>query len=917
MLCLLLFSQWMLFAAPKKRLPDAPGRTAAQLQDSLTDSIGRMLRDSLARDSSVFPASVAGILADSGEILIDTTVMAADSILTDSAPKNKSFLEDIITGKNTDSLVYDVKKGLVHIYREGDVTYQDMNLKADYMTMNMKDKMIYAHGIPNDTTGIPSRPIFLEGQTEYTMDTITYNINTGKAKIKGVLTHEGEGILRGAVVKKMPDNTINIAHGRYSTCDADHPHFYLEMTKAKALPGKKAVFGPSYMVMEDVPLYFLGLPFGFFPLNSERSSGFIMPTFGEEALKGFYLREGGYYYAPNDYIDMRILGGIYTLGSWEVSGASRYRKRYKYSGNLNLSYSKDNFGDRGSTDFYNMKNFRIMWSHSQDPKFRPNSSFAASVNFSTSGYNKYASNTLNDQVTAQTNSSISYSKNWAGTPFSFSTNLSHSQSNRDSTVSLSFPNMSFNMSRVYPFRRRETMGKQKWYEKISLQYNTTFANSVTAKENELFSSDMFKKMKTGMNHTIPVSTSLNLFNYINISPNFNYQERWYFDRISKAWNEETNRVEVTDTTRGFYRVYNYNYSVSATTRIYGMFQFGKNSKIQAIRHVMTPSIGFGYTPDFGQEKFGYYKPIQLDESGRVGYYSPYENGIYGVPGRGQSASMSFGLNNQLEMKVKSKNDSTGVKKVSIIDNLGLSGSYNFLADSLNLSLITVNLRSTIIKNFGINLTATFDPYQVDSKGRRINKFLVQKGKLARLTNIGTSFGYNFSIGKGAPNAMNTGTTNPYDPSYDPFDPNNPLNDPNNPNQDPTQRQQAVNAYRNLLSSQYYDFNVPLNIGFNYSISYNNNGLRKQITQTAGFNASTNLTPKWGLTFNGGYDFEAKQLTVGAFTLTRDLHCWQMNFTWIPIGFRKSWSFHISVKSGMLSDLKYDKSSSFYDNFYDK
>ena len=929
LLCLLLLVQWALFAIPGGNggfraqgpplpRPDSLIRDTAgavRIDSAASRYLGLPVTDSVhvVGEDSVPSGTAPVVLIDSvaldslGNPLTDSTRL----VLADTVKKNTSFLEDIITGKNTDSLVYDVKNGMVKIYTEGDIQYQDMNLKADYIEMSMDDKVIYAYGIP-DSTGTPTRPVFTEKGTEYTMDTITYNINTEKAKIKGVLTQEGEGILRGGIVKKMPDNTINIAHGKYSTCDADHPHFYLAMTRAKAYPGKKVVWGPSYLVMEDVPIYFLGLPFGFFPLSKARSSGFIMPKVGEQSLKGFFLRDGGYYYVPNDYIDLRLLAGIYTLGSWEVSAASRYKKRYKYNGGFNINYAKEYFGDRGSLDFGNMNNFRVQWTHSQDPKFRPNSSFAASVNFSTSNYNKYSSNNLNDYVSNQTNSSISYSKNWAGTPFSFSTNISHSQSNRDSTVSISFPNFTFNVAQIYPFRRREGVGKQRWYEKITLKYNTTFANSVTAKESDLFKKETLKKMRTGMNHTIPVSTSISLFNYINFSPSANYQERWYFNKIRKEWNPDENRVETVDTTYGFYRVYNYSFSASMNTRIYGMYQFKKGAAVQAIRHVMTPTVGFSYTPDFGQGKYGYYKPIQTDSTGRVGYYSPYENGIYGVPGRGRSASMSFSLNNTLEMKVRSKNDSTGVKKVSVIDNLGFSGSYNFLADSLNLSLITVNLRSTLIKNFGINLTATFDPYQVDERGRRINKFLIRQGKLARLTNIGTSFGYSFSLGKGAPNAMNTGNA-PYLPGYDPFDPNNPLGELNNEEQPEV----TPAVRRQLMTSQYYDFNVPFNFGFNYSISYNNNGIRKQITQTLGFNVSTNLTPKWGITFNGGYDFEAKKLTPGQFNLTRDLHCWQMTFSWIPIGFMKSWSFSIHVKSGMLQDLKYDKSSSFYDNFYDK
>lgn len=860
------------------------------------------------RDTALTLDSALRILHDTAPApIIIADSLKADTLSKDSTKKKGSFLDEMITGKNKDSLVYNIKEKMVYIYDEGDVKYQNKNLLADYMRVDMENKMIYAYG-KKDSLDVMTRPEFVDGGSSYTMDTILYNLKSEKALIRGVATQEGEGFLIGERVKKMPDNTINIAHGKYTTCDAvDHPHFYLAMSKAKTIPGKKVIVGPSYLVMEDVPIYFLGLPFGFFPMMSERNSGFIVPEYGEEYVKGFFIRNGGYYMAFNDYIDATVLGGFYTLGSWEASLASRYMKKYKYSGNLNLRYSKDIIGEKGAADYVNMGNFNATWTHTQDPKFRPSSTFSASVNFSTSGYAKYGSTNMNDYLNTQTNSSISYSKTWAGTPFSFSTNLQHSQNSQDTTISLSFPNVVFNMSRVFPFKRREGVGKQRWYEKIAVQYTGNLANNVNIKEKDLFKDKMFKEMKNGVNHTIPISTSMNLFKYINISPSANYNERWYFKKVDKAWDPEQNQVINSDTTYGFYRVYNYSFSASASTKVYGTFQFGKKFPVQAIRHVLTPNISFSYTPDFSTQKYGYYKPVQSDSSGRISYYSPFEGGMYGVPGKGRSASISFGIQNTLEAKILSKKDTSGIRKIKIIDNLSANSSYNFLADSLNLAPFSLNLRTTIYGNFGLNLSATLDPYEVDAQGRRINKFMIERGKIGRITNTGWSFGYTFNSKKSdrpAMNDINSGS-NITPPEYTDF-----FADPENQKLDP-------NTRRMMMTSQYYDFNIPWNLGFNYSMSYTNNGIRQNVTQTLGFNGSVNLTPKMGITFNGGYDFESRKLTPGTVTISRDLHCWQMNFSWVPVGFRKSWSFSINVKSAMLKDLKYDKNSSYYDNLYDQ
>ena len=821
-------------------------------------------------------------------------------------------LTEIIEGKNTDSLIYDIRTQKVYIYNQGDLKYADKSLQADFMRINMENKEIHAYGKPDTVDGKPTKPqpVFTDAGASYTMDTITYNFSSEKALIKGVATQQGDGWLVGGRIKKQPDNTINIQHGKYTTCDhTDHPHFYLAMTKAKVIPGKKVITGPAYLVMEDVPIYFLGIPEGFFPLNMGPKSGLLMPSYGEDASRGFFIRGLGYYFIINQHIDLALTGGIYTLGSWEVQASSRYVKRYKYSGNLSFDFSSVKTGDKGEPDYIKQNNFKFSWTHSQDPKANPGSTFSASVNLSSSGYNKYSATTLNDILATQTNSSISYSKSWAGTPFSLSMNMAVSQNSQTRALSVTLPNIVFNVARVYPFKRKEAVGKQRWYEKISFTYTGKLTNSVSTSEDKIFTKETLQNMKNGIEHSLPVSSSFSLFKYINITPSFNYTERWYFKRQMQEWNPETNKIEKLAPEYGFYRIYNYSASVSANTTIYGMWQMkSKTAKVQAVRHTITPSIGFSYAPNFSKQKYGFYQTVQADSLGGYTVYSPYSDNAYGVPGKGESASLNFSLKQSLEMKVLSKRDTSGVKKIKIIDDLSLSGSYNFLADSLGLSNLSASIRTTIYGNFGINLSATIDPYEVTPQGVRYNKLMIRRGLIGRIMNTGWSFGYTFKSRQNkSQSAINDINTIP--PEY--F---NPFSDPYGL-MDPTLRRQ-------YMAQAYYDFSIPWNLGFNYVISYSaqytNNGTtgyKKNVSQTIGVNGSVNITPKTGITFTSGFDIQNRKLTTTSISITRDLHCWQMSFVWIPFGTHRSWSFNIGVKASSLADLKYDKSQSMYDNLF--
>ena len=843
---------------------------------------------------------------------------AIDSLLTiepDTLPadtagrKQKNFLEEIIQGKNRDSLYYDVRGKMVHIYEQGDVTYGNMNIKADYMRVSMDSKEILAYGKADTSAYGHTRPEFTEAGSTYTMDTVTYNIDTKRAKIKGVVTKDGEGYLTGREVKMMHDKSFNIQGGVYTTCEhTEHPHYYISMTKAKFIPGKKIVSGPLYLVIADVPLP-LVIPEIFFPMNMKRKTGIIMPSYGEDATRGFYLRNGGYYFSFNDYIDLKLTGGIYTLGSWELAASSNYRVRYKFGGSVGVNYAKTIIGEKGSADYQNSNNFKVTWTHQQDSKYNPNSTFSANVNFSTSGYNKLASTSLNEYLNAQTNSSIAYSHSWKGTPISMSANMQYSQNLNTGDVSLGLPSINVNVNRFYPFKRKVVVGKERWYEKIAMTYKAQLQNSINTKDDVLFTKEALGQFRNGVKHSIPISASFNVLGYINLSPSVNYTERWYFSRVEQNWNPETQIID-KDTVRGFYRVYDYNASVSANTTLYGMYQF-KNPKgfVKAIRHTINMSLSGSIAPDFSKEKYGYWKTIQAGpDPEKTVKYSPYQGALYGVPSSGRNASVSFSMAQTLEAKIRSDEDTTGVKKVKIIDDFSFSLSYNFLADSMKLSQsIPVRIRSSIIPKFGINISMTLDPYEVDkATGKRYNKLLLlTRGIPGRIASTGWSCGYTFNSSNLYTEATINDISKQYPEYSNPYfyDPNDPL--------DPALRRQ-------LMTSQYYDFSMPWNASFNYSINYTNNGVKAKVVNTLGFNASVTLDKKknWAISYTGGFDFERKELTPGVVNIIRDLHCWQMNFSCVPFGYRKSWSFRINVKSSLLQDLKYEKSSSHYDQLYE-
>jgi hypothetical protein len=835
-------------------------------------------------------------------------------------PREPSFLDAPVEATAADSLVYDVRRRLVYHYGAGnksDLKYQDNNLKADLIIADVGTKELFGTGFV-DTAGVKSRAEFIQGGANYTMDTVIYNLESEKALVMGVATKDGEGYMLGRRMKRMPDNSINIEEARYTTCDRiGHPHFYIAMTKAKTIPGKKVITGPAYFVMEDVPIYFLGIPGGFFPISTGPTAGLVMPNYGEEGNRGFYFRGLGYYFTFGDHFDLRLSTDIYTRGSWGASAASRYIWRYKFSGNFSANYQRFVMGERNSPDFNSSNTFSLNWNHTQDPKANPRQNFSANVNFSTAGQKQLATTSLQDHLATNTTSSISYSRNWTAgaTNINMTAQFNLSTSSRDSSLNATLPNLSLSVGSFSPFKRKIMVGKQRWYEKITLSYSMQAQNSTgTVKENEVFSRKTIQNLSNGITHTIPIKTSFNLLGYINFAPSFNYRESWNFKKQRRLWDPTGGRegegapVDERDIAPefGFFRTYSWDVSGSFSTKIYGMFEVkrkpGKTGWLQAIRHVVTPSVGFTYSPDFEHPRYGFFENVQTSTSGAYTTYQPVVGNPRVSPGKAR-ASINFSVANQLEIKTKSRRDTTGMKKTTLIEQFSLSSNYDFLPDSMNLAPFSIQLRSgEIFKGFSIQLNGTWDPYlyvrTTGDNAKRTRHFNIGGGKFGRIVSSSWSFGHTFNSPDSKtpdPRSVNGAFVVPYDP----------YNFSNN--LDPVTRRQ-------YMMEQYYDFSIPWSFTFNYSVNYSYTGMRPVIRQTLGFNGNVTLTEKWGVHFDSGYDFTRRKLSHMQFSLTRDLHCWEMSFNWVPMGMVRSYTFHIGIKSSMLRDIKYDKSSNMYDNF---
>ena len=850
--------------------------------------------------------------------------LGMDSLAADTT-KKKEPLDAPVIYEASDSIVF-TKEGYAHLYGEGKVNYQNIELTSAVITMNMDSSTVYATGV-TDTAGVETgSPIFKDGETPYESKIMRYNFKTKKGFINSIVTQQGEGYVTSEEGKKGANDEIYMRHGKYTTCDNhEHPHFYLKLSMAKVRPKKNVVFGPAQLVVEDVPLP-IAVPFGFFPFNSSYSSGFIMPTYGDEMNRGFYLRDGGYYFAISDQMDLKVLGEIFTKGSWGLSAASNYNKRYKFSGSFNASYLVTKTGEKNMPDYMVSKDFRVQWSHRQDAKANPNSTFSASVNFTTSSYDKSSLSTLYDPLSSYSNntkaSSISYSRNFPEIGLNLSGTFNITQNTQDSSVNMTLPDLNITLNRIYPFKRKNSAGDQKWYEKISFQYTGALTNKVNTKDNLLFKTP-FSKWETGMRHSIPVEATFSLFKYINVTPSFQYTERWYTRKVMQHY-DYTLKEAVKDTINGFNRVYDYNMSVSMNTKLYGMYKplFMKSKEI-TIRHVVTPSVSYTYTPDFGASRFGYYENyVYTDEDGEVRMveYSPYSGMPYGVPGQGVSQNISMSLKNNLEMKMASDKDTTGYKKISLIDDL--TGQLSYDIARKRWSDLTLNARLKLTKNYTFNMNARFKTYayKFDENGRVVESDRTEwsYGRFGRFDGYSGSLSYTLNnetfkkwFGKGdEEDGKNKGKKEDTDSEEDEED------EELNTNQNTQPKRKTEDA--KIDSDGYLAFQLPWSLSLSYSYRIQEDRTKdiniKTMRYPYSFSHQVNISgnvklgSRWNITYSSGYDFDTKKMSMTQMNITRDLHCFNMSCG-LVFGPFTSYNFSIRANSTMLTDaLKWDQRS---------
>ena len=858
-----------------------------------------------------------------------------DSIRADSMMRARSNgIDAPVKYSAEDSLVYDAESGTAYLYGNSKVDYENMKLTSDKVHMNLDKSTVRATGTIDSTAegGIKGKPVFTMGKDEYKSDTMAFNFKSKKGLIKGVYTEQQDGFLSGEVGKRDSTGSIYLQHGRYTTCDKPHPDFYIALSRAKVRPGKDVVFGPAYLVVADVPLP-LAIPYGFFPFSKKYSSGFIMPSYGDESDRGFYLRDGGYYFAISDKWDLKLLGEIYTKGSWGVSAASNYRKRYRYSGSFLFSYQDSKTGDKGLPDFAEQESFKIQWNHRQDPKANPYSSLAASVNFATSSYER---NNLNSMYNPQTltqstrTSSVSWSTGFSSIGLSLSATTNLAQNMRDSSIQITLPDLNISLSRFYPFKRKHLVGKERWYEKISMSYTGQLANSISTKEDKLLHSNLIKDWKNAFQHTIPVQANFTLFNYINVTPSFNFTDRMYSKKVTRGWDNTLQKEVVRDTTYGFHNVYNWSMNVGASTKLYGFWVPNRKlfgDKIQAIRHVITPQVSFSYSPNFGARRYGYYDSYQYtDASGNVKLveYSPYQDELYSVPGKYKTEMISWDVSNNIEMKIKSDKDTTGYKKISIIDELGASMSYNAAADYHRWSDLSMRLRLKWWKNYTFSMNAQFATYayELDANGKPYvgNHTEWGYGRLPRFQGMSQNFSFTLN-----PEKLKKwfGHKDKKDDDKVSADSDGPDTDiESNMDDDLEKGKYAAKKKRGNIAETddngYMRFNMPWSLTIGYGITMRENTAGKfntktmrypyKFTQTLNLSGNIRISDGWNINFSSGYDFENHAMSMTTASLSRDLHCFNMSAS-IVLAPYTSYNFTFRCNAATLTDaLKYDKRS---------
>ncbi|EGN58104.1 putative LPS assembly protein LptD [Hallella multisaccharivorax] len=865
-----------------------------------------------------------------------------DSIRADSINRaKKKGIDAPVVYSADDSLVYDAQTKNAKLYGNSEVKYENMDLKSDKIRMNLDSSLVRATGTADSTQkgGLKGRPVFVMGADNYDTDTITFNFKTKKGIVENAFTKQEDGFLRSKISKRTSTGDVYLAHGRYTTCDKEHPDFYISLSRAKVRPGKDVVFGPAYLVVADVPLPF-AIPYGFFPFTKSYSSGFIMPSYGDEQSRGFYLRDGGYYFALSDKMDLKLIGEIYTKGSWGITATSNYRKRYRYNGSFLFSYQDTRTGDKGMPDYAKQTSFKVQWSHHQDPKANPFSSLAASVNFATSSYERNNLTSMyNPQSLTQSTrtSSVSWSTTFSSIGMLLSSTVNLSQNMRDSTIAMTLPDLNISISRFYPFRRKHVVGDERWYEKISMSYTGQFSNSINTKENRLMHSNIIKDWRNGFQHNIPVSANFTLFKYININPSFNFTDRMYTNKVTRSWDEATQK-EVSDTTYGFHNVYNWNLSLSASTKLYGFFTPSRKifgDKIQAIRHVITPTVSFSYAPDFSASRYGYYQTYQkTDADGNVSLvqYSPYGDALYSVPGKGRTGSISWSFDNNLEMKIKTDKDSTGFKKISLIDQLGWSMSYNMAAKEKPLSDLTVNLRLKWWKNYTFNMTGVFASYayELDGNGKPYegNHTYWGMGKFGRFQGMSQNISYTLTPEKIKKFFSGEKDNTDKDNKNKKKDDDEGIDTDINSNVDDTMIEGQRGASKDDKGGKadtdgdgYMTFSMPWSLTFGYGVTMSENRDEKKFnyktmrypykfTQTLNVSGNLRISDGWNISFSSGYDFDNHKVSMTTASLQRDLHCFNMSCSLVLAPYA-SYNFTFRANASTLTDaLKYDKRSGY-------
>ena len=858
-----------------------------------------------------------------------------DSIRADSMMRARSNgIDAPVKYSAEDSLVYDAESGTAYLYGNSKVDYENMKLTSDKVHMNLDKSTVRATGTVDSTAegGIKGKPVFTMGKDEYKSDTMAFNFKSKKGLIKGIYTEQQDGFLSGEVGKRDSTGSVYLQHGRYTTCDKPHPDFYIALSRAKVRPGKDVVFGPAYLVVADVPLP-LAIPYGFFPFSKKYSSGFIMPSYGDESDRGFYLRDGGYYFAISDKWDLKLLGEIYTKGSWGVSAASNYRKRYRYSGSFLFSYQDSKTGDKGLPDFAEQESFKIQWNHRQDPKANPYSSLAASVNFATSSYERNNLNSMyNPQTLTQTTrtSSVSWSTGFSSIGLSLSATTNLAQDMRTSSIQITLPDLNISLSRFYPFKRKHLVGKERWYEKISMSYTGQLANSISTTEDKILHSNLIKDWKNAFQHTIPVQANFTLFNYINVTPSFNFTDRMYSKKVTRGWDNTLQKEVVRDTTYGFHNVYNWSMNVGASTKLYGFWVPNRKlfgDKIQAIRHVITPQVTFSYSPNFGARRYGYYDSYQYtDASGNVKLveYSPYQDELYSVPGKYKTEMISWDVSNNIEMKIKSDKDTTGYKKISIIDELGASMSYNAAADYHRWSDLSMRLRLKWWKNYTFSMNAQFATYayELDANGKPYvgNHTEWGYGRLPRFQGMSQNFSFTLN-----PEKLKKwfGRKDDKDDDKVSVDSDGPdTNIESNMDDDLEKGKYAAKKKRGNIAETdddgYMSFNMPWSLTIGYGITMRENTAGRfntktmrypyKFTQTLNFSGNIRISDGWNINFSSGYDFENHAMSMTTASLSRDLHCFNMSAS-VVLAPYTSYNFTFRCNAATLTDaLKYDKRS---------